>query len=83
MDFFIFLFNSHRRVCCCAQLSLLGIDISLAEMSVFLQSAAASIFILVCLKLPGRGGEKKKKKKSVARLLLIFLYFPAVDARLK
>lgn len=52
-------------------------------MSVFLQSAAASIFILVCLKLPGRGGEKKKKKKSVARLLLIFLYFPAVDARLK
>jgi len=48
-------------------------------MSEFLQSAAASIFFLICLKLPGRGG----KKKGVATLLLIFLYFPAADAHLK
>lgn len=76
---FIF-FNSHQKVCYCAQLSLLGIDLSLAEMSVFLQSAAASIFFLVCLKGTGKGEEKKK---DVTRLLLIFLYFVAVDAHLK
>lgn len=66
-------------MCYCAQVSFLRIDISLPEMSVFLQSAAAFIFFFICLKVPGRGG----KIKGVARLLVIFFYFLAVDAHLK